>query len=136
MRKIDKNLYRYTAEAIRRYPFDVNRLEVLREYLAARDGSDLGVCARDGGRLAPQETAFDRMWNSGEYRRLIARVTVMEHLLGLLTNEEERLLELVLDELSWPQIGTVMNLAEETCKKRKWPKIVMKAARLYFGDLV
>ena len=60
----------------------------------------------------------------------------MEHLFGLLTNQESRILELVYDELTWKQIAIVLNISEDTCKGKKWPKIVVKAAKLLFGDLV
>jgi hypothetical protein len=142
MRRIDRNLYRYAAEAVRRYPYDANRLVVLREILAARRGPDgLGpdagaACGKGAPRLSPQEAAFDRMWDSGEYRRLSLRVSCMERLFGLLTNEEMRLLNLVFEELTWVRIAEVMNLSADTCKGKKWPKIVVKAARLFFGDLV
>jgi hypothetical protein len=131
-------LYRYAAEAVRRYPFDKNRLEVLREGLAARRGPDgFGPDAgtRYGARLSPQEAAFDRMWDNGEYRRLSMRVSCFEKLEGLLTNDEWRLLNLVLEELTWQQIAAVMNVSVEACRQRTWPKIVVKAARIYFGDL-
>jgi hypothetical protein len=113
----------------------VNRLSVLREELAASGGPEPGGRSRRGKRIAPQDAFFDRAWKNGEYCRLFFRVTVMEHLHGMLTNEESLLLNLVLEELPWAQIAAAMNLAEETCKKRKWPKIVVKAAGLFFGDL-
>jgi DNA-directed RNA polymerase specialized sigma24 family protein len=91
---------------------------------------------RAKGRISPQEAAFDRMYNSGEYRHLTLRVECMYCLHGLLNNDEERLLNLVFEGLSWPQIAAVMNISAETCRQRKWPKIVVKAAWLYFGELI
>ena len=137
VRRIDRNLYKYAAEAIRGYPSDAVRREVLREFLTAPDGGDFGARERRAGsRIAPQEAAFDRMWKSAEYRRLTLRISCMKKLRGLLTNEESRLLDMVHEELTWQQIAAAMDIAVDTCNGKKWPKIVIKAARLLFGDLV
>jgi hypothetical protein len=122
------------------YPFDKERLAALREILTASRGPD-GLApdaVRKGGRsarLSPQEAAFDRMWDNSEYRRLSFKVSCFERLEGLLFNDENMMLNLMFDGLTWQQTAAAMNLSVETCRKRKWPKIVMKAARLYFGEL-
>ena len=137
MRRIDRNLYKYAAEAIRGYQGDALRREMLREFLEAPPGRDLDVPGlSEGVGISPQEAAFDRIWKSAEYRRLTLRISCMEKLHGMLTNDESRMLNLVLEELTWKQIAAAMNIAVDTCKGKKWPKIVIKAARLLFGDLV
>ena len=136
MRRIDKNLYKYAAEAIRGYQGDALRREMLREFLEVPPGRDLDVPGlSEGVGISPQEAAFDRIWKSAEYRRLTLRISCMEKLNAMLTNDESRILHLVLEELTWKQIAAVTDRSEESCRKSVWPRIVRKAVRLLFGDL-
>jgi hypothetical protein len=134
--KIDRNLYRYAAEALRAYPYDRERLGVLNEYLSAAIGPEPGAGVREGYSLARQEAVLERKYRSAEWKRITFRVEVLDRLFGLLSNTDMRLVEMrFFRRLPWQEVADALSLTVVACRTRRGPKIVERAARIFFGDL-
>jgi DNA-directed RNA polymerase specialized sigma24 family protein len=135
-KKIDRNLYRYAAEAIKAYPDDCERLNILNEYLAAPVGPDLGVSVDETNSLAQQDAVIERKYRSAEYRRLELRVRILNYIIDSLPNQDMALVEMrYFHNEPWSEVAKALNVSEETAKKRRAPKIIVRTAKMLFGDL-
>jgi DNA-directed RNA polymerase specialized sigma24 family protein len=133
---IDHNLYRYTVELIKSYPYDRERLSILDEYLSAAVGPDPGASVQNGDTLATQDAVLERKSRSAEYRRLEYRIKTLDRFFHLLPNHDMLLVEMkYFRELTWREVAEALHVSEEACRKRRSPKIIARAAKMLFGDL-
>jgi DNA-directed RNA polymerase specialized sigma24 family protein len=132
-KKINRHLYRYTAELLRSYPYDCERLRVLDEYLAAAIGPDE---IRGSFTLAVQDAILERKNSSVEYRRLEFRTKTLGKVFDLLSKQDMVLVEMrFFKALPWSEIAEALHVTEDTCRRYRAPKIIARAAGMLFGDL-
>ena len=136
MRKIDRNLYRYAEDALKSYHDDCERLALLNEHLEAAIGPEPGASVRGGISLAQQDAIMDRKFGNAEYVRLCKRVRVLEYILDTLPNSDMKLVETrYFRGLPWPEVAAALHVDENTARRRRAPKIIVRVAKILFGDL-
>jgi DNA-directed RNA polymerase specialized sigma24 family protein len=134
---VDRNLYRYIVGALLSYREDRIRLEILREYLAAPVGPDLNVPPSGGGEfIAEQDKVLYRQLQNEEFQRLEYKLKAISLFLNGLNDEDYRLIDMrYFQGLSWSAVAEAQHASEETCRKRRAPRIIISAARTLFGKL-
>jgi DNA-directed RNA polymerase specialized sigma24 family protein len=134
--KIDRNLYRYVVEALRRYPDDCARLQMLDEYISAPAGPDPDVAARGGKPVPQQDIVLNRQLQSAEFQQLEAKTRAMRMFLDGLRDDDYALVDLrYFRNLPWAVVADALHISEIACRTRRAPRIVIKAARTLFGKL-
>lgn len=134
--QIDRNIYRYTEQALRTYPQETARLRLLKEYLASPIGPDW-IGAVQGGDFVPdQERILFRQCRSDEFISLTWKLRPVTLFLESLSRADYDLVDLrYFQELSWPQVAAQLNLAADTCRKYRGPRIIYRAVRVIFGNI-
>jgi len=133
---IDHNLYRYAAELIKSYPYDCERLSLLDGYFSAALGPGPGAGVQNGNALAQQDAILERKNSSAEYRRLEFRIKALDRLFSLLPNQDMILVEMrFFKGKPWREVAEALRVSEISCRTRRAPKIIARAAKMLFGDL-
>ena len=134
---INHNLYRYTEQALRDYPDECRRLKLLEEYLCAPAGpSDSGFIM--GGESIPeQERILERKFKNEELRGLAIKIACIQSFWDALGVADRALIQLrYFNQLTWRQVADELHVSEQACRCRWAPRLIGRAAKLIFGDLV
>lgn len=141
MPHMDKELFKFTENCLRRYHQNLAELRLRREYiegLATKSPSELSPDRIDGGAdtCALQRHA-ERIDGDADIARLERMTQPIRDFLAILADEDRQFIELrYFQERSWYQISDALHVSVETASRRWRGRLVRKAAQMIFGNLV